>query len=105
MAESSHFTLWKKVTDYLHMKNIDIVPKTANPTNVPQLRPIENSWALCKSEYSKLKDKPTTFRKFEGRWKRISQEVGENSEKNLMRKLRKNIEIAAEGGVESLPIN
>ena len=105
MAESSHFTLWKKVTDYLHMKNIDFVPKIANPPNVPQLRPIEKFWAICKSKYSKLKDKPNTLRKFKGRWKKISQEVGENAEKNLMRKLRKNIVIAAEGGVESLPIN
>ena len=28
--------------------NIDVVPKSANPPNVPQLRPIENFWANLK---------------------------------------------------------
>ena len=29
-------------------QNIDVVPKLANPPNVPQLRPIENFWANLK---------------------------------------------------------
>ena len=28
--------------------NIDVIPKSANPPNVPQLRPIENFWANLK---------------------------------------------------------
>lgn len=94
----------KKVTDYMRLKNIDFVPKDANPPNCPQLRPIERFWAICKSRYSKLPEKPDTFRKFKLRWKKISLEVGQKSGKNLMRNLRKKIGLVAEGGVESLKI-
>ena len=32
--------------------NIDVVPKSANPPNAPQLRPIENFWANLKRKIS-----------------------------------------------------
>ncbi|OXA48712.1 hypothetical protein Fcan01_16653 [Folsomia candida] len=95
----------KKVTEYLRKKNIDFVPKYINPPNVPQLRPIEKFWARSKSVYSRLQDVPDTFRKFKGRWKKITSEVAKTSGKNLMKNLRKKIELVANGGVAALAIN
>ncbi|OXA56905.1 Transposable element Tcb2 transposase [Folsomia candida] len=95
----------KKVTEYLRKKNIDFVPKDINPPNVPQLRPIEKFWARSKSVYSRLQDVPDTFRKFKGRWKKITSEVAKTSGKNLMKNLRKKIELVANGGVAALAIN
>lgn len=39
---SSHYS--KKVQDYLRSKNIEFVPKEYNPSNAPELRPIEDFW-------------------------------------------------------------
>jgi organic hydroperoxide reductase OsmC/OhrA len=41
---SCHYA--KKTLEWLEQKNIKIVSKADNPTNVPQARPIENFWAL-----------------------------------------------------------
>ena len=37
------------VQDQLKSQNIECVPKSENPLNVPQERQIERYWALCKS--------------------------------------------------------
>ena len=44
----------KKITDLLNDEGIDFVSYDANAPCVPQARPIEKYWALCKKEYKKL---------------------------------------------------
>ena len=43
---SAHYS--KRSLEEMERLNIDVVPKSANPPNVPQLRPIENFWANLK---------------------------------------------------------
>ena len=43
---STHYS--KRSLEQMERLNIDVVPKSANPPNVPQLRPIENFWANLK---------------------------------------------------------
>jgi hypothetical protein len=48
----------KDVQNWLNSKGIQFVAKSRNAPNVPQLRPIEKFWALCKQMYSKRDQKP-----------------------------------------------
>ena len=69
-------------------KNMSLVQKIENPPNIPDLRPIEKFWALCKNLYSKLSKSPNTLRKFRFQWKKISNEVAKSSGKSLMSNLK-----------------
>lgn len=56
---SSHYA--KITLDWLKEKNINFVPKHANPPNVPKARPIEDFWSLlCQQVYSKGWEAKTT---------------------------------------------
>ena len=52
MARFSHFASHyaKLVTDWLNEQKIPFVPKTKNPANLPEGRPIEDFWAILKRE-------------------------------------------------------
>ena len=43
-----------KVTDWLTQKKVNFISYAENAPNIPQARPIEKFWALCKAEYKKL---------------------------------------------------
>lgn len=59
---TSHYT--QPVASFLESKKIEFVRKNENAPNLPQARPIERYWALCKREYSKLDSMPKTLRQF-----------------------------------------
>lgn len=86
---SSHYA--NCVTDYLKNENIQFVQKDDNPPNVPNLRPIERFWALCKKKYKSLNKICDTKIKFRNSWVKISNEIAEKSGKNLFRNFRKNL--------------
>ena len=43
----------KEVTKWMTENNINFFKKNENAPNVPQARPIERFWAICKREYKK----------------------------------------------------
>ena len=45
----------ESVVNYLKSKNIDFIEKHNNAPKVPQARPIEKFWAICKREYRSRK--------------------------------------------------
>ncbi len=53
---TSHYA--RECTTYLSSEGVDFVSKKDNAPNVPQLRPIERFWALCKRRYSDLRRQP-----------------------------------------------
>ena len=63
------------VTSFLEAQNIKFVTKNKNAPNVPQARGIENFWALCKAEYSKLPKAPKSRRGFLTVWRNISKRI------------------------------
>lgn len=79
---TSHYA--GKVTEYLMQQNIDFVPKTKNPPNVPQARAIEQFWAICKQRYSKHNKMPKNLAGFKRIWKKISSEVAEKHGQALL---------------------
>lgn len=50
---SAHYA--HSVTTFMKEQNINFVPKKINSPNVPQIRPIEKYWALCKVDYKRRK--------------------------------------------------
>ena len=67
---------------------ISFPPRNENPPSVPQVRPIERFWALCKARYSQLPKPPKSLQGFKRIWSRISKEVAQKSGKKLMKKTR-----------------
>lgn len=89
----------KDVTNWLQKKKIEFVQERCNAPNVPQARPIEKFWALCKREYKKLKIKPKSVRSFARQWHIVSKNVAKKSLKKLMRNVRKKLRIIRDGSV------
>lgn len=79
----------KEVTQWLSAQGIDFVGKGENAPNVPQARPIEKFWALCKAEYKRHRRTSKTLNSFQKIWKKISIKVGEESAKILMKEARR----------------
>ena len=63
--------------------------KSINPPSLPQCRPIETYWALCKAKYKKKNVRPKNLIGFTRIWKQIATEVAETSGKNLFEAFRK----------------
>lgn len=82
--------------------NIDFVSKEDNPPNLPQCRPIERFWALCKAEYKLTKKKCDTLRKFKNTWTRVSTKVAAESGKSLFAQFRKKLRRVAIDGPYSV---
>lgn len=78
---------------------IDYVHRNENAPNVPQARPIERFWALCKAAYRKRKKVPKTLQYFRTVWKKLAKEVAQRSGATLMKKLRGRLRAIAYGGV------
>ena len=50
---SCHYA--KKTIAWYEANGVPFVPKTSNPPNCPELRPIETFWALCKRNLKKMR--------------------------------------------------
>lgn len=75
--------------------NIQLVPKTANPASVPEDRPIERYWALCKRELKKEPKAAVNDKEFKYRWKRASSRVTDETIKSMMATVRQKIKLRA----------
>ena len=94
---SSHYS--NLVTEYLDSENIDYVQKEDNPPNVPNNRPIENYWELCKHAYKENNIFCKGLSHFRRVWKRLSKKVAEKHGANLFTNFRKRL---YEGGNKGL---
>ena len=65
----------KSVVAWLQKKGIQYPAFNKNAPNVPQTRPIERFWALCKQAYSRLPFEPRTVQQFARMWGRLSRKV------------------------------
>lgn len=97
---TSHYA--KTVTEWMDSQNLKYVPKKDNAPNVPQCRPIEKFWALCKAKYAKHKNKPKNIEAFKRIWVKVSKEVSETSGAGLMASIRQNLRSVARHGVRSV---
>ena len=97
---SAHYS--EIVTDWLKEQNIPFVPKIQNPPNTPQLRPIENFWAILKQRVYqggwKAKNKQDLIRRIKATAKKLDSNVFQKLFKGLKTKVRK----ASEGALKSI---
>lgn len=82
--------------DWFESNNIQIVPKTANPAAVPEDRPIERYWALCKRELKKEPKAAKDDKEFQYRWKRASGRVTKGTIQLMMSTVRQKIKSRAQ---------
>lgn len=83
---SSHYA--KNVVTFLEGENINFVGKSKNTPNLPQARPIEKFWALCKRKYKERGIAAKNIVGFRRIWQNISRKVAEESGQALMRSLK-----------------
>lgn len=92
----------KDCQNWLKEVGIECVPKQMNPPNLPQARPIEQFWAICKQIYKKRPKRPKSLSGFRRVWKKISSEVAKTDGQNLMRGVRSKIRNIGRNGVYTL---
>ena len=88
-----------EVLQWLRANRIDFPEWHRNTPNVPQVRPIERFWALCKAQYKKCRTPADSLRTFTVRWRGISKKVASASGANLMRSIRTKIKRLGQNGV------
>ena len=74
---SAHYS--ESVQNYLSYKKVQFVPKLANPTNVPQCRPIEQMHAEIKRRVFLNKFYPKTVEEFQSRVEQVMEELQNDS--------------------------
>lgn len=89
----------KDVKEWLKVQNIDFIDKMENAPNVPQARPIERFWALCKKAYKARNAQAISLSSFKRIWKKLSTKVAQQSAQAIMKGARKNIRAIGYGGV------
>lgn len=96
---TSHYK--KEVTDWLTAQGIDFIGKKENAPNVPQARPIEKFWALCKAEYKRHRRSSKSIESFRKIWKKISKKIAQSSAQRLMKEARRHLRAIGYGDVHS----
>jgi len=97
-----HYT--REITNFLQSESIQFVEKSKNAPNVPQARPIERFWALCKREYAKREVPAKNLNSFSRVWTKISNEVAKRRGKAIMANFRRRLWQIGKYGVYG-PIN
>lgn len=87
------------VTEFLKQHNIRYVQKVDNAPNVPQARPIEIYWDLCKQEYKRRGKQAGGLTEFTQMWRSISRKVAQKSVAKLMKRVRGKLRAIAYNGV------
>lgn len=90
-----------EVIEWLEVNGIDFITKKENAPNVPQARPIEKFWALCKSEYKKRKVGAKNVKSMARIWTNIANKKAVESAQKLMKEARRNLRAIAYGGVRA----
>ena len=90
------------VLEWLNNEKIEYVEKKDNPPNVPQARPIEHFWALCKQEYAQRKNGAKNLRSFAMIWKKIALKLSNDHGKTIMASVKQKLRSIGRDGVLSL---
>jgi hypothetical protein len=81
--------------------NIDFITKRDNAPNVPQARPIEKFWAICKAEHKKRKVGAKNVKSMAKIWTNISNKKAEESTQKLMKEAKRYLRAIAYGEVRA----
>jgi hypothetical protein len=81
----------KKTVAWMNDKNIDFVPKNMNPTNCPELRPIERLWAIVKGKLRRSGRVMNTPDNLKKNWDREVDKLGKPFVRRLMEGVRSKV--------------
>ena len=87
------------VRQCLESNGVQYVDKKGNAPAVPQARPIEPFWNVCKIEYSKKSKTPKNVKEFEKVWSQITDNVRESVAQTLTEGLRRTLKLIGDKGV------
>lgn len=76
------------VRNWLNERRIPYVEEEENAPNVPQARPIERFWSLCKTAYRARPEGEVSKHAFTCIWARLSKQIASRHLKKLMKKTR-----------------
>ena len=91
----------KQCISYLEQEKINFVKKEENPPNVPQARPIEKYWAICKQRYSQRHYPAKSLSSFKRIWKNIASKVQYECGKTLVANIKQKLRLIDRQGVFS----
>lgn len=86
-----------KALQWYEQKNVKFVPKTMNPPNCPNLRPIERFWAIMKAKLRKSGNSADSEEKFRRDWNRVAKTFDQDAVRSLMSTFRKKFRKMARG--------
>lgn len=86
----------RETQEFLNSKNITFVAKDMNPSNCPQLRPIEKYWALMKTQLRKYCPSAISDEDFKRKWLKFSKNISCDIVQNLMGSIKKKFVSLAE---------
>lgn len=89
----------KVVTNHLKSIGLEFIEYENNAPKVPQARPIEKYWALCKARYKARRSGAKSLSSFKRIWSNISRKVAETSGARLMEHVRGKIRSIGRNGV------
>ncbi len=89
----------RAVTAHLKSIGLEFIEFENNAPKVPQARPIEKYWTICKVKYKARKIGAKSLSSFKRIWKKISGEVAEQSGERLMEHVRRKIRSVGRDGV------
>jgi hypothetical protein len=90
------------VLEWLNNEKIEYVAKKENPPNVPQARPIEHFWAICKREYAQRKNSAKNLKSFSIIWKKIALKVANDHGESIMASVKQKLRSIGRNGVLAL---
>lgn len=93
---SSHYA--KSVIEFLEAKNIPFVPKTQNPTNLPQCRPIEDFFGQLAQMVYRENWKAENVKQLQNRIRNCLRKIDVSGVQRACRHIRKNLRIVFEKG-------
>lgn len=86
---SCHYS--KTTVEWYSANSVDIVPKDMNPPNCPELRPIEQFWAITKQKLKKHGRSSNSKQNMEIKWNKVCAEVPRKVVQNLMHGVKKKV--------------
>lgn len=81
----------RHVLDWYRGNNVDFVPKTFNPPNCPQIRPIERFWALMKARLRKHTKPTDNVEQFKKDWIRTCKTFNTLAVQRLMKNIKSKV--------------
>ena len=91
----------KDTQAFYRAENLNFVAREINPPNLPQGRPIELFWAICKSRYSERPQPAISIQSFKIIWRNLAKKVADESGQNLMISLKSKLRSISREGVRA----